>query len=209
MNLSGIYAIRNGLNGKAYIGSALNMRKRWSLHRSLLTRGTHHAQPLQRAWAKYGEASFVFEVLEVISDPTALIEREQVWLDGALAEGRAYNAAKVAGSRLGMKSPAETRAKIAAKARGRTPTPEARAKMRAAALARSPEVAERIAASRPSLVHTDETKARVSAKLRGIRRSPETRAKMSAASTGRKHSPETTAKRLETLRRNKALKGSG
>lgn len=202
MGEGGIYAIRHRESGKAYIGSAVSFRKRFELHRRLLTRGDHHALPLQRAWDKHGSAAFAFEIVEAVADRTQLLIREQAWLDEALASRRSYNLAKTAGSRLGMKSRPETCAKISAKAKGRVVSPEAREKMRAAALSRSPETAAKIAASRPKLVHTDETKARVSAKLLGIRRSPETRAKIGAASVGRTHSPETKAKRLETRRLN-------
>lgn len=195
-----IYAIENTLNGKRYVGSALNKNKRWTLHLSNLRNGSHHCLPLQRAWEKYGQERFAFIVLEAVSEVAELLAREQFWIDKALAERRCYNMARVAGSRLGMKASEETRQRMSLAARGRVFSPEAREKMRAAALARSPEVAARIAASRPRLTHTEETKAVIAAKITGIKRSPETRAKVGAASKGRKHSPEAIARRLESRR---------
>ena len=197
---SGIYAIRNTVNGKAYVGSATVFRKRFSLHRRQLERGDHHAVPLQRAWIKYGRDAFIFEVLERVSDLSLLIEREQHWIDRHIDARAAYNMAKVAGSRLGMKTSSATIEKMKAAAKGRIITDEARAKMREAALARSPEVAAKIAASRPRLVHTAETKARLSEAARGRQFTAEHRARIGAASKGRTHSPETKAKRLETRR---------
>lgn len=201
---SGIYEVRNTVNGKAYVGSATTFRKRFNLHRRLLDRGEHHARPLQRAWKKYGPGAFVFEVLERVADLSILIEREQHWLDRRLAAKTAYNMAKVAGSRLGMTSSPVTRARISAAKKGKPLSAEARAKLSAAALARSPEVAAKIAASRPRLAHTAESRAAISAKLKGIVRSPETRAKIGAASRGRKHSDEAKAKRLDSRRLNMA-----
>lgn len=204
MSQTGIYAIQNNLNGKAYVGSAVTFRKRWSLHRCALGRGSHHARPLQQAWDKYGAEAFSFIVLEEVADPALLTEREQVWIDKYRRGNRAYNMARVAGSRLGMRSSPETRAKISAAAKGRKLTDEARANMRAAALARSPEVAAKIAASRPKIEHSPEARAAISAKLQGIVRSAETRAKIGAASRGRKHSDESKAKRLKSRRLNMA-----
>lgn len=53
-----IYAIRNTVNGNAYIGSTTNYKSRWFTHKSLLRKGKHHSFILQRAWDKYGEAAF-------------------------------------------------------------------------------------------------------------------------------------------------------
>jgi group I intron endonuclease len=60
----GIYAIRNLFNGKRYIGSTVNLRSRAKAHRTCLRGGYHHSKKLQRAWNKYGENAFVFEVME-------------------------------------------------------------------------------------------------------------------------------------------------
>ena len=61
--LSGIYQIRNLVNGKKYIGQASNLRKRKSNHFSSLKRGDHYNQHFQRAYDKYGKENFVFEIL--------------------------------------------------------------------------------------------------------------------------------------------------
>jgi len=60
---AGVYQIRNAVDGKTYVGSAINLRKRFNDHRSLLKRDRHHCQHLQRAWKKHGEACFSFEPL--------------------------------------------------------------------------------------------------------------------------------------------------
>ena len=63
---SGIYAIVHIETGRKYVGSAVNLTKRWNIHRHGLRNKKHHSAALQRAWDKYGEAAFSFEVLEVV-----------------------------------------------------------------------------------------------------------------------------------------------
>lgn len=78
--LSGIYIIRNSVNGKVYIGSSKDIYTRWSQHKHDLKRNIHHNAILQRAWNKYGEDSFVFEIQELV-EPAYLLDREQYWYD--------------------------------------------------------------------------------------------------------------------------------
>lgn len=60
----GVYQIRNIGNNDLYVGSTtISFKSRWSGHRRLLRSNKHHSIHLQRAWNKYGEESFVFEVL--------------------------------------------------------------------------------------------------------------------------------------------------
>lgn len=76
-----IYAIKNKVNGKTYIGSTNNFYYRKSGHLSSLRKGRHHSPILQRAFNKYGESAFDFVILERVSDPTQLMVREQKYLD--------------------------------------------------------------------------------------------------------------------------------
>lgn len=64
-NAGYVYAIRNTLNGGMYIGSTTSYKSRWATHRSTLRRGKHHSFVLQKAWDKYGESAFAFELLVV------------------------------------------------------------------------------------------------------------------------------------------------
>lgn len=60
----GIYIIVNIINNKCYIGSSINLYNRFSTHKRLLKNNKHFNNHLQSAWNKYGESSFVFEILE-------------------------------------------------------------------------------------------------------------------------------------------------
>ena len=76
----GIYKIQNKQDGKCYYGSSLNIKKRFAQHLKTLRNNTHHNTHLQRAWNKYGEDAFVFEVVEECVSDCILI-REQHYLN--------------------------------------------------------------------------------------------------------------------------------
>lgn len=67
-NVWGIYKILNTINGKFYIGSTNNLRKRLYEHYRELNLGTHTNKHLQAAWIKYGKEGFKFQILETIKD---------------------------------------------------------------------------------------------------------------------------------------------
>lgn len=96
---SGIYRIRNKINGHCYIGSAVVIKKRFNTHKHSLRNKKHHSIYLQRAWDKYGETNFSFEILENV-EKQFLIEKEQYYLNELNPE---YNICKIAGSCLGVK----------------------------------------------------------------------------------------------------------
>lgn len=105
---TGIYEIRNIENNYRYIGSAQNFNRRKSGHFSLLRRGKHYNIHLQRAFDKYGEASFIFNVLENCSEEDLII-REQWYFDNFNPE---YNIAPTAGNSLYRKHTKESIEKI-------------------------------------------------------------------------------------------------
>lgn len=111
-----IYRIRNTINGKKYIGSTCNSGSRFAHHQAKLRRGVHDSPILQAAFNKYGDASFVFEIIEHV--PTdALLSREQHYLN----QHPEYNCSFVAGTktRLGMKATPQHSANMSAALKGR------------------------------------------------------------------------------------------
>lgn len=107
--MKAIYGILNKVNGKQYIGSAVDFYRRRCEHLSYLRGNKHHSTYLQRAWNKYGEVNFIFIILEKVENKEDLISREQWWMDTRKPE---YNIAKKAGSQLGFKHSQETRDKL-------------------------------------------------------------------------------------------------
>jgi len=121
---SGIYKIVCLPTGKVYVGSAVNLNKRWAGHCSLFRNAKHPNRYLQHAWNKHGEASFKFEVIELILAPF-LLEREQFWIDKLRCcdPRKGFNILPKAGSHYGAKRTAESRERIRA-ARIATPISE-------------------------------------------------------------------------------------
>ena len=183
---SGIYLIKNIINNKVYIGSAVNIDKRWKEHKTLLKEGKHHSCHLQSAWDLYGEQSFAFELIEEVSNPQDLLEHEQVYLDHYKSyEGdRGYNICKVAGSPLGVKRSEETRKKLSEANKNR-----------------SEETRKKINEANKRRIISEETRKKISEANKGKIVSEETRKKLREANAGKKHS-EQTKQKLREARQN-------
>lgn len=110
---SGIYVILQLSTGLHYVGSAVQLKRRWDRHRSDLMAARHHNQKLQRAWDKYGESDFRFDVAEECS-PESLVEREQYWLDNTRPF---FNILRIAYSAIGYKHTAEAKMKMGERSR--------------------------------------------------------------------------------------------
>jgi group I intron endonuclease len=109
-----IYRIRNVVNGHYYIGSTVHSRKRFWAHRKALRAGVHDCIRLQRAWNKYGEDCFKFEILEQVGHRSELFPAEQKLLDEHFGKDYCYNVAAHADAPMRDASP-EMRARLAAK----------------------------------------------------------------------------------------------
>lgn len=88
-HISGIYSITNLVNGKRYIGKSLAIHYRWTRHRRELRKQEHYNSFLQRAWDKYGEENFKFEVVEKC-EKECLCEREIHWIKEFKTLGQDY-----------------------------------------------------------------------------------------------------------------------
>lgn len=126
---AGIYTTTHVDSQRVYVGSAVDVRRRWSEHRRQLSGGTHPNRYLQAAWSKYGEAAFAFAVVEPVTDPECLIEREQAWLDAtdSASRDRGFNLTPTAGSLLGFRFTDEQRSNVSAALKGKAKSPEHRA----------------------------------------------------------------------------------
>lgn len=187
---TGIYQITNLHNGKSYVGSAVSFRNRWREHLRQLANGDHHSKVMQRAWDKYGEATFEFKKLLVCAK-SDLIWFEQRAID---ALQPAYNICKVAGSVLGYRHTEEAKAAAAERAKGNT---NRRGRKE------SPEYCEqakRSRALRKNCAHSEETKAKIAAAHTGKKMSEEAKENLRRKNTGKTQSAETIAKRVEKLK---------
>jgi group I intron endonuclease len=170
---SAIYGILNLINGKIYIGSAVNVYHRLHTHKSKLKYGNHGNKHLQSAWREYGELAFEFIVLEYVLWKSDLIDREQIWIDLTDCHNPecGYNFRKAAHSNLGLKKPPvsdETRLKLSIANTGRKLTEERKKK---------------ISEFHTGRKHTEEQKANAVKGREGYRHSDDTAAKIGASNS--------------------------
>ena len=188
--MSVIYKITCIENSKYYIGSTVNKRQRWARHRKDLRENRHKNRNMQMSWNKYGEQSFVFEVIEEVSDPNMLMVVEQHYLDDCVGHTDGVNYNKFADSpwrgKFGPEAPMYGRI-----------TPQ--------------YVREKISASLSGQNHpnwgkprSEETKAKITASNKAYphneyRHTPEAKLKIARAGMGRTQSQATRDKRRATM----------
>lgn len=106
---AGVYMFFNLINGNCYIGSSINLAKRFRVHISSI--GSVYL-PLYLAINKYGPNNFVFLILQYCDNKVDIcVGLEQHYLD--LYKPK-YNILKIAGSSQGFKHSPETIAKLKA-----------------------------------------------------------------------------------------------
>lgn len=200
-NVSGIYTITHTASGKRYVGSAVNLQKRFNKHRSELRSGKHPSPTLTASWNKYGESAFEFLTLLRCSKENLLFF-EQRAMDVLKPK---FNIRLVAMSNIGLKFSDEFRAKMSQRLLGNAYTlgykhsEESKAKMKAfqKSRIRSPEIGKKIGAAKlgvklsPShCLNIRKSKANVSA---------ETRMKQRLAKLGKALSTEARLKRASLM----------
>lgn len=93
LNVSGVYRIYNRKTDKSYVGQSINVGRRLEQHYRSLNSLTykHHSTAMQEDWDKFGEDSFVAELLEKCPE-NMLEEREKYWINFYNAAEEGYNA---------------------------------------------------------------------------------------------------------------------
>ena len=209
--LCGIYQITNTTNNKIYVGSSIDITRRWVIHTTYLKNNKHPNHKLQHGWNKYGEASFVFVIL-TLCEKTELIEKEQAAIDLFKPW---YNIQTTAGIHLtgehngwyGKTHSKETLEKMSSCKKGKLKSEETKAKMREARTKITQETALGI---RDKVKQSPEARLTRSERCKGFKpdgltmagkqHSDETKAKMAAAQTGKPVSEEARKKISDKLK---------
>lgn len=212
---SGVYIIRNLINGKVYVGSSVNVIGRWGEHRNSLEKNCHGNFKLQRAWNKYGADNFEFVRIKTCGlDDLLYYEQQAIHSFDSVKNG--YNISPTAGNTLGTKCSEKTKAKIRAGNKGKIPWNKGKTgvfspemlRRRGMALKnrrRSKKTREKMSKAMKNKIrsdeywekfsfkgrhHTDKTKEKMSISSIGHIVSPATREKISKANKGRIVTPE-------------------
>jgi hypothetical protein len=121
---SGIYTITNEVKSRIYVGSAVNLARRFIEHRKRLKENRHANRFLQSDFNLPG-TELEFSILEIVSDITQLVQAEQKWIDQFYDnQDRCYNICPTAGNHLGMKHTEETKKKMSTASLGKKKSPE-------------------------------------------------------------------------------------
>lgn len=118
-----IYYIKNKMNNKVYIGSAIGHYQRKGQHFYLLRNNKHFNSHLQSSWNKYGENNFEFKVLEFVKDVSLLKIKEEKYIKifNANINTNGFNYRIYCSTNLGVKRSLESRTKQSNSKKGVTP----------------------------------------------------------------------------------------
>lgn len=130
----GIYAIRNILNNKVYIGqTSENFQRRYWHHKWKLNNNCHDNEYLQNSWNKYGEDNFEYFVIEVVDDEDMLDDLEICYIEKYKSINLSYNILNGGGGRRGIPMSSHAKAIIGEKNKkhmtGKTHSDTTKAKM--------------------------------------------------------------------------------
>lgn len=77
-----IYKITNQKNGMVYIGSSIEVERRWRQHKeaSINEKDHHYNYPLMIAFREFGIDNFTFEIVETLPSWEEMIKAEHNWI---------------------------------------------------------------------------------------------------------------------------------
>lgn len=212
---SGVYKITNIINKKVYIGSSCNAKQRLTYHKKLL-KNDKGQTILQKAWNKYGEVNFKFEIMLYCSKDDLLFYEQRAINVFKAASVNGYNICAIAGNTLGRKNSESIKEKMSNNRRGK-PAWNKGKKMPAC-------VGIKIAKANRSRIWKEETKRKmsvahigkklsihhsnkISESLIGHAVTEEIKKKMSEAHKGKTLSKETKIKISKSLKERRCVNG--
>lgn len=144
---SGIYGIRNMVNGKWYIGQSVNVDARIKAHLRALRDDYHYNKHLRLAFRKYGEANFEFRVLEKTEEGLLDIQ-ERLWIVHYKSNQREFGYNLESGGHENKHHSEETKRKMTEDRIGLHPSDKTKRKLSEAGMGkhhsgeRSPKISE-------------------------------------------------------------------
>lgn len=227
----GIYMIQNLVNGKIYIGQAVDIEERWKNHKNSLRRNCHHNKHLQNSWNRDGEENFEFTVIcECGENQLNTLEQYYIFelmsYDGKIGYNKSYGGGgcrateetrkKLREAHKGEKNgfyskhhAEETRKKISEVHKGKTISEEHKRKISKATKGEKNPMYGRCGESSPNYGkhRSEETRKRISEATKGKIRSEETRRNIGKSKKGEnnpwygKHLSEETRKKISEAKK--------
>ena len=212
--VSGVYIIINLINKKVYVGSSINIEKRFYNHKYKLNNNTHSNNFLQNAWNKYKEENFSFIILEKVDiriqntieeNKKILLDLEQYYLDfyKSFIPSNGYNLCIKAHNTYGCTHTDETKAKISKILTGKTRSDEIKQKISDMVSGdknpfynkkHTDETKKMLSELRSGTVMQEDVKEKISNTLKGRIITEEHKEKLRIFNTGKKMSEESKKK---------------
>ena len=174
MKISGVYFIKNKVTEKCYVGSSIDIYRRWARHKDELIKNKHHSQKLQNSWNKHGSDNFEFVWIQQ-GCQSVLSKLEQKWIDLCDSYNNGYNCAPIANNVGLLPKTEEHKRKIGQSHKGRKLSEESKDKIRQKAIGRK----------RPPM--SIEQKIKISQANKGKKRTEAMKQNLSKAKTGISH----------------------
>ena len=174
----GIYMIQNKVDGKIYIGQAVDIEKRWQRHKGDLRGNYHINKHLQRSWNTHDEADFEFTVI-CECDENQLNTMEEYYIFELMSYDYRIGYNNNYGGSSGRPTE-ETKKKMSEAQKGRIYSDETRDKISKALKGKYTGENNHLYRKHPS----EETRRKMSEARKGITLSEETRKKISEAQKG-------------------------
>lgn len=192
----GLYRITNTVNGKYYIGSSNDIKRRWINHKNTLRRGKHRNCHLQASFNKYSADAFVFEIIEELppdTDREVMLEIEQKLLDALTPHDWVHNVYNIHKMVDNINTPDEVRQKMSEAHQRNWADPEFREYMKQF--------------SQKGKVLSEEHRKKIGASNKGKKMSPEAIKRSSEARIGKKQPESQVANFKASI--HQTMKGKG
>lgn len=173
MYTSGVYCIKNTVNGKIYVGISTNLKHRIKKHFHTLRRGNHHNSHLQKSADFYGLDCFTVEIVEFVEESDLLIKEnyyQQLYKSTDSNFGYNVFLTDINGK---IRHSEESKQKISAGNKGKPKSEETKVKLSMANL------------GSPGIPHTEKHKIYISKCLKGKPKSEEHKKNLSLAKIGK------------------------
>ena len=188
--MCGIYKITNLVNGKVYIGQAVDIEERWKEHKRNYKRLN---QILYKAMRKHGIKNFSFEIL-ILCEEEFLNLMEIYYIEkynsyAYAKDSKGYNMTLGGGGSSGFKHTKKAKIKISKNQRGKKLSEEHRKNISKGGLGKkhTEETKRKMSEAKKGKVMSEETKQKLREIKKGFKHTEEAKRKISEAQMGAKH----------------------